>query len=219
MLLAAPGDAFESPAYLGQFIGDTNKILEIREGTVSPTLDEMRKMSALGCNAIRRLVADKQFQADMVKGSGISVDTYKARRALAQNLATFTNTFLPSEETVLLKAGVKPEIAKRLMWSASALHTFVDAKFDGSRIIGGISDLGKELCAAADAVQQEQNSEDAAAKYRLWTFRIGGVVFIVADLAMLSGAIPVTAGASGTLITGSTSIGFGIVTWGEMQKK
>jgi hypothetical protein len=218
LLLAIPGEAFGPPAYATAFIAATNKILDIRDQTVAPTLQEMRQMTALACNAIRQLVADKQFQTDMMTATKISPETLAQRRVLAQDLVSFTNSFLPSEETALLNAGVKPEIAKRLMWSASALRNAAEAKFDGTRVLQNISDLGKELCAAAQTVQQEQNKQQSDAKFRVWTFRIGGIVFIVADLATLLGASTVTAGASPTLITGSTAIGSAIIGWGLAQK-
>ena len=207
------------PAYMAPFIKDMNRILEIRDQTVAPSLDEMRTMTALGCNAIKTLENDKQFHIDMAAVSKMSAATKERRGLLAQNLVNFTGGFLPAEKRLLVDAGVQPETAERLIWSAAALRNTVDGTFDAEAVLQNIGTLGAELCNAAAALQAAQNQRDASAMYRRWTFRIGGVVFIVADVATVVGTAPASAGTSAFLASGSVAIGTAIVTWGQEAKK
>lgn len=173
----------------------------------TPSSQVLIQVTSEGCNALRTLLDDKQFQSDLTHLSGQAPGTQKERKEIKRELYLFVTSFLHAEEQALKKAGLSQVAIKELLWAASFFRNSLDDNFEPKRILNSIQKLKNELFKASGTLQAQQDDTKRSALVRKWVFRISGVLLIVADIPIASINPPVA--------VGSGCIGTAIASWSD----
>jgi hypothetical protein len=181
-----------------------NRIIELSEATSVPTSEALEGAASFACRALGRLLEDPAFRADLnkiAKGS-----TYAAERsALRRDLALFSSAFISWEEDALVRAGLSPTAARKLLIATAYMSQAVDDAVEPTRVITAIESARIELCAGTTRIARAQDTSQRRQLALTWALRLGGAAIIVGNAAV---ATP-----SGGFALASVAIGAGIMSW------
>ena len=118
------------------------------------------------------------------------------------DLDAFIESFAKPESALLRSAGLSPKATSDILFSAAFFHDSPPAA-DGAAILANIDRLRRDICSAAQAIENNQEnaktSEERRKRFRKWGFGIGGLTLIVVDIT--------AAAESAGLSTASVAIG------------
>jgi hypothetical protein len=140
----------------------------------------------------------------------VSVSRQK-RKQLKRELDLFALTFLRTEEDWLRNAGLEERVTKEILWSASMFRNSVDADVTPKYVLDTIYKLKTDVCDGSRKLESEEDSAKRWAMVRKWSFRIGGAMFMVVDVAASVASSAVTA----PIVAGSIALGAEVAQWGE----
>ena len=209
MLLALQATPFTSHAQVphryGYLINATNEMGKVVGQSRAPDRAALLNVTSQACTVLARLLDDKNFHKDVNEAMARSQPTRQARASLKRELDQFASAFLLVEEKWLLEAGLKPAVARQILWSAATFQREIDAVVDNEPLMHSVGKLKQDVCDGANRLQKEEDAAKRWAMVRKWSYRIGGVSLIVVDL-------PLTTTPAGV---GSVAIGAAITAWNE----
>jgi hypothetical protein len=206
LVTAAPNNAWAANRY--QYVLDaTNRIAELASRSVPPSTEDLAKASSEACFALRQLMEDREFRADLHKMTGADSKTRGERTRIKRDLSLFVAAFLRPEEEFMRKAGLKEDIIKEIIWSAAMFRNSLDDVYDPNRIIASLDSFRAHVCEEAKALQGLLDEGQRMKKLRKWVFRMGGISLIIVDVTV--------AWPTGPVAIGSAAIGATIASWSE----
>ena len=189
----------------------TNNLYRILSETIKPSEDDFRKVFAVSCNTLSRLVEEKKLFADLKLLAKRQKDFTIDYRKITDDVKHFVDGFCNIEREVLIAAGVEPDAAKALILEGINLRKdLIDLKIDPDRVFRDLSELRDEACEIAQHLHglPAKRIEERLRKKKLKKFfyAIGGVTIVAAD----TGAFALSLGMSlaGTAVSGSFGCGF-----------
>jgi hypothetical protein len=222
-LLVVSDAVAQTPTKYGYVVDATNRIMDILSTSVEPDQKALAEATSVACMTLKRLLADQQFRADLMKISNRSASRAADRAILKHQLAMFAGEFLLPEAEALKKAGLSAIAVQELLWSATFFRDAVDNKPNGELILVAAGKLQQEICDAAKVLQQAhatpqatpqatvqgkaQTQAESRKTFTKWAYRFGGFVLIVIDV---TGSIP-----SATVSDVSVPVGAAVMSWND----
>ena len=161
-------------------INATNDIFQLLNSSVQPSPAAVNKALAEACNALKLLIMDEHFAADLKAATARSATSLSERKALRNDLSLFTKEFLLPERAALEQAGLSKPAVDQIIAAAKDLQTAADRNADAEKILKLTGKLRDAVCSDAESTQERQ---DQAAQLKKWGLLLGGVVLNVVDIA------------------------------------
>jgi hypothetical protein len=179
------GERFEKYRYL---IETTNAIYDITSRSVEPKPAELAEIAARSCNALKQLLADNDFNADLQAMAKAAPEHKEEHEHMRRDLTLFLDSFLKPESGLMAQAGLSGSAVFQVATAASFLSTqALGEPMDPQKVLAAIETLHRELCSAAVTLTKSQEeAREKSENHRRWKKRalgMGGVVLIVVDAA------------------------------------
>ena len=150
---------------------------------------------------LERLAGDEEFKKDLARFDEKKPKDMKLLTQVRSDLDAFIESFTKPESALLRSAGLSPKATSDILFSAAFFHDSPAA--DGAAILANIDRLRRDICSAAQAIENNQDnaktSEERRKRFRKWGFGIGGLTLIAVDIT--------AAAESAGLSTASVAIG------------
>lgn len=203
-----PGEPIDKYRYL---IDATNKIYDLTQRSVEPEPKERAEIAARACNALKELLGDMDFIADLQRMAKATPEHKEQHTRMRRDLVSFLDAFLKPEAGLLSKAGLSGAAVFEVSSAASFLSgQALGQQPDPDKILAAIGTLRKDICAAAVTLAQAQKDElgniERNRRWKKLALGMGGVVVIIVDA---KSAVP-----TGGLATASFVIGGAMLTEG-----
>jgi len=190
-----------NPAYLKYLTETANQIYELEKGSMEPKPDELKRISTSACRTLERLASDQEFKRDLARLGEKQPKDMKLLTQVRSDLDAFVESFAKPESALLRSAGLSPKATSDILFSAAFFHDSPAA--DGAAVLANIDRLRRDVCSAAQAIENNQDnartSEERRKRFRKWGFGIGGLTLIAVDIT--------AAAESAGLSTASVAIG------------
>ena len=191
-----------NPAYLKYLTETANQIYELEKGSMELKPDELKRISTSACRTLERLAGDEEFKRDLARFNEKQPKDMKLLTQVRSDLDAFIDSFAKPEAALLRSAGLSPKATSDILFSAAFFHDSPPAA-DGAAILANIDRLRRDICSAAQAIENNQDnaktSEERRKRFRKWGFGIGGLTLIAVDIT--------AAAESAGLSTASVAIG------------
>ena len=191
-----------NPAYLKYLTDTANQIYELEKGSMELKPDELKRISTSACRTLERLAGDEEFKRDLARFNEKQPKDTKLLTQVRSDLDAFIDSFAKPEAALLRSAGLSPKATSDILFSAAFFHDSPPAA-DGAAILANIDRLRRDICSAAQAIENNQDnaktSEERRKRFRKWGFGIGGLTLIAVDIT--------AAAESAGLSTASVAIG------------
>lgn len=178
-------------------INATNDIFQLLSSSAQPSPEAVTKALAEACNALKLLLMDEHFAADLKAATARSAASAAEREALRDDLSLFTKQFLLPERVALEKAGLTKSAVDQIIATARDLQTAVDRKVDAEKILRLTAKLRDVVCSDAESTEGQRNE---TARLKKFAFLLTGVVLNVVDIA---GTLPSALASDASIAIGS----------------
>jgi hypothetical protein len=189
-----------------------NEIYELMLRTLEPSRDDLERVFTIACNTLKELAQDKEFFSTIDKLNERRNEEPKSFAEITQ-LDHFVDRFHQIERTVLLKAGLREDIADHLLKKTTDLLEYIRGPaLKSEEVRAEIVSVRGEACLTAQILREQRQTaeEKKKNKKRLGrcAYTIGGAVMIFANgsglalsLGMSAPGTVVSAAAGGALIS------------------
>ena len=192
-----------TPGYLKYLTDTANQIYELEKGSMEPKPDDLKRISTSACRTLERLASDQEFKRDLARFDEKRPKDMKLLTQIRSDLNAFIDSFAKPEAALLRSAGLSPKATSDILFSAAFFHDSPPSAADGAAILANIDRLRRDICSAAQAIENNQDnartSEERRKRFRKWGFGIGGLTLIAVDIT--------AAAESAGLSTASVAIG------------
>ena len=187
-----------------------NELFDIQLDNVDLNADQMLKITATSCVAMRRLQKDSNFPKDLDRLYKQLDDYQRTHRALRDDLTQFMDAFLLPETAALKSAGLTDTAISHISAAIGYVHGALGERTDPTLILNAIEGLTEEVCTANAKLKRDKEVEKDKTERRRtvmrWTMGIGGAAVLVADALGTAPSVGVATASyqiGGAILTGT----------------